>query len=429
VRINYLYRNTYHIIIVILFYSCAGTQPEWVNQLDNNPIYIQGVGVASKTEKDYRELAFKSAEREIARQLEIDIKSISRREKVVNLSKTVKDIYTEFVQTNIQQNLKDVKKIDEFQDKVNFYVLLGLDREKYLKRKKEEKDQAFEEIQNIMKSLGTMSIDEQLSSLNKAMGLILEKDMLYKKNLNDDYLYSQIKSQINQWLSKLSIELENSTITYNPLLQNKLSVPISVRYNGALTKALPISIIVNDTLVSNSLSNDRSTTKIIVEPKNNKDQVVRIMLSKTIFGEDNDFYVDADLDLGGFLIRPVIGDLEIKIIGPLVKKQKQRIKSRIEQFLLTRFHYEKSADEKTNIQVSLERSDKARISDNYPFVSYSSGAVIITNNSVKNVFKIESQKGVNFESADKAFDVAINKICAEQNISVIFETNKGKAKK
>jgi hypothetical protein len=152
------------------------------------------------------------------------------------------------------------------------------------------------------------------------------------------------------------------------------------------------------------------------------------MLSKTIFGEDNNLYVDADLDLGGFLIRPVIGDLEIRITGPLGKEQKQRIKSRIEQFLLTRFHYEKSVDEKTNIQVSLERSDKARINDNYPFVSYSSGAVIITNNSVKNVFKIESQKGVNFESADKAFDVAINKICEEQNISVIFETNKGKAK-
>jgi len=113
----------------------------------------------------------------------------------------------------------------------------------------------------------------------------------------------------------------------------------------------------------------------------------------------------------------------------LVKEQKQRIKSRIEQFLLTRFHYEKSTDEKTNIQVSIERNDKARISDNYPFISYSSGAVIITNNSVKNVFKIKSQKGVNFESADKAFDGAINKICEEQNISVIFETNKGKAKK
>ena len=225
------------------------------------------------------------------------------------------------------------------------------------------------------------------------------------------------------------MESENSTICYKPRLQNQLSVPISVKYNGTLTKALPISIIVNDTLVSNSLSNDRSTTEIIVEPKNNKDQVVRIMLSKTIFGDDNNLYVDADLDLGGFLIRPVIGDLEIRITGPLGKEQKQRIKSRIEQFLLTKFHYEKSADGKTNIQVSIERNDKARISDNYPFVSYSSGAVIIKNNSVKNVFKIDSQKGVNFESADKAFDGAINKICDEQNISVIFETNKGKVKK
>ena len=424
--INLPYRNL--LPVTLLFYSCAGTQPGWTYQLEDDPQYIQGVGQVTRSEKNFREKAFKSAEREIARQLSVEINSSSTREKVVDLSKTVKDKYTEFVQTNIQQSLIEVKKIDEFQDKVNFYVLLGLDREKYFERKKAEKDRALEEIQNIMESLSNLEIDEQLSSLNSAIGLLLEKDMLYEKNQSNDFLYTHIKSNINQRLSKLSVESENSTIGYNPLLQNKLSVPISVRYNGTLTKALPISIIVNDILVSNSLSNDRSTTEIIVEPKNNKDQVVRIMLSKTIFGEDNNLYVDADLDLGGFLIRPVIGELEIKTTGPLVEEQKQRIKSRIEQFLLTRFHYEKSTDEKTNIQVSLERSDKARISDNYPFVSYSSGAVIITNNSVKNVFKIESQKGVNFESADKAFDVAINKICEEQNISVIFETNKGKAK-
>ena len=425
--INLPYRNL--LPISLLFYSCAGTQPGWTYQLEDDPRYIQGVGQVTRSEKNYREKAFKAAEREIARQLSVEINSSSTREKVVDLSKTVKDKYTEFVQTNIQQSLIEVKKIDEFQDKVNFYVLLGLDREKYFERKKAEKDRALEEIQNITESLSNLEIDEQLSSLNSAIGLLLEKDMLYEKNQSNDFLYTHIKSNINQRLSKLSVESNNSTIGYNPLLQNKLSVPISVKYNGTLTKALPISIIVNDTLVSNSLSNDRSTTEIIVEPKNNKDQVVRIMLSKTIFGDDNNLYVDADLDLGGFLIRPVIGDLEIRITGPLGKEQKQRIKSRIEQFLLTRFHYEKSADEKTNIQVSIERSDKARIRDNFPFVSYSSGSVIITSNSVKNVFKIKSQKGVNFESADKAFDGAINKICEEQNISVIFETNKGKAKK
>ena len=424
--INLPYRNL--LPISLLFYSCAGTQPGWTYQLEDDPQYIQGVGQVTRSEKNFREKAFKAAEREIARQLSVEINSSSTREKVVDLSKTVKDKYTEFVQTNIQQSLIEVKKIDEFQDKVNFYVLLGLDREKYFERKKAEKDRALEEIQNITESLSNLEIDEQLSSLNSAIGLLLEKDMLYEKNQSNDFLYTHLKSNINQRLSKLSVVSENSTVGYNPLLQNKLSVPISVKYNGTLTKALPISIIVNDTLVSNSLSNDRSTTEIIVEPKNNKDQVVRIMLSKTIFGEDNDLYVDADLDLGGFLIRPVIGELEIKTTGPLVEEQKQRIKSRIEQFLLTRFHYEKSADGKTNIQVLIERSDKARISDNYPFVSYGSGSVIITNNSVRNVFKIGSQKGVNFDSADKAFDVAINKICEEQNISVIFETNKGKAK-
>ena len=134
--INLPYRNL--LPISLLFYSCAGTQPGWTYQLEDNPQYIQGVGQVTRSEKNFREKAFKAAEREIARQLSVEINSSSTREKVVDLSKTVKDKYTEFVQTNIQQSLIEVKKIDEFQDKVNFYVLLGLDREKYFERKKAE---------------------------------------------------------------------------------------------------------------------------------------------------------------------------------------------------------------------------------------------------------------------------------------------------
>jgi len=421
--INLLYRNTYPLTIAILFYSCAGTQPEWVNQLESDSIYIQGVGVAPKSDKNYREFAFKSAESEIARQLNVEVKSSTTREKVVDLSKTVKDIYTEFVQTNIQQSLKEVKKIDEFQDKENFYVLLGLDRKKLLERKKEERLQALEEIRDIMESIRTLKIDEQLSSLNRAMGIILKKDILYEKNNSNEFLYTNIKSNINKRISDLTAELENSTLTYNPLLQNKVTVPLSIKYKGVLTKALPITIILNDSLVGISLSNDNSITDIIVEPINNNDQVVRIMLSEMIFGIDNNLYIDADLYLGGFLIRPVIGDLDIKITGSLVEEQKQRIKSSIEQFLLTSFQYEKSTDEKTKILVSIERNDKPRFSDNYPYASYCSGAVIITNNSAKNVFKIKSHKGVNFESSNKAFDYAINELCKIVNISVIFGSN------
>jgi len=69
--INLPYRNL--LPVTLLFYSCAGTQPGWTYQLEDVPQYIQGVGQVTRSEKNFREKAFKATEREIARQLSVEI--------------------------------------------------------------------------------------------------------------------------------------------------------------------------------------------------------------------------------------------------------------------------------------------------------------------------------------------------------------------
>ena len=59
--INLPYRNL--LPVSLLFYSCAGTQPGWTYQLEDDPQYIQGVGQVTRSEKNFREKAFKAAEK------------------------------------------------------------------------------------------------------------------------------------------------------------------------------------------------------------------------------------------------------------------------------------------------------------------------------------------------------------------------------
>ena len=47
--INLPYRNL--LTVSLLFYSCAGTQPGWTYQLEDDPQYIQGVGQVTRSKK------------------------------------------------------------------------------------------------------------------------------------------------------------------------------------------------------------------------------------------------------------------------------------------------------------------------------------------------------------------------------------------
>ena len=405
--------------ILILFISCSSTKPSWVDNLNEDPMYFLGLAILPITQNNYRQQAFNIAESEIARQLSVEIKANISREKVIDLSKTVQDRYTDFTQVNIQQTLKEVKKIDEYKDNQNFYLLLGLDKQKYYKQKIAQKNQAKDEIEKIILNLNNFDVAGQLSNLNTALGLILEHDLLYEDDDSNEFLYTKIKTLISQLISGLDMELETANFKYNPLVENKISIPISIKNKGVLATSLPISIFLDDQFLEYSLSNKDTKTEIIILPKGYNDQTVGINLSDNIFGDDN--YIDSEMRLGSFIIRPIIGKLSIVVSGPLSKNQKERVSNKMEQFLLSKYKYDDSLSEETKINIVIERSDKKQYAENYPFISYSMGSINIASGQKRNVLKIDEYKGADFESPDKAFNNSINKLCEQENLSEIFK--------
>ena len=211
------------LLLICFISNCTPPKPSWIIQVEEDPQFIQGLGRASIDEKNFRQKAFKSAEQEIARQLSVEVKSVSSRNKIVNVSKTTQDRYTQTTQSKINQSLKNVKKIDEFQDKKYFYLLLGLDKERYLLEKKAEKDQAIEEIKTLQNNINHFKLGENLKSLNKILDLIISKDLLYDK-LNGDFLYTMNKENFDKVKNQISFKTEKTTWQYNPLVTKKFSI-------------------------------------------------------------------------------------------------------------------------------------------------------------------------------------------------------------
>ena len=412
------------VLICLIFNSCSSTKPDWINHLETDSKYLKGIGQASKEVDNYREKAFKNAEREIARQLEVEITSSSTIETVAGFAETIKEQYTEIIKTNINQSLSELEKLDEYNEKKTYYVLIGLNKEKYYKQKKTKKNRALDRINNIMLNLDQLNISDQLANLNTAIGLLIKNDMLYEKDKDNNFLYTLLTSKIDGHLNKISVKMQNSIYRYHPLLNNKISILFSIKYNEELISSLPISISLDDILVQNIFSNDKSETKIILDPNYKKEEVVKIILQRSIFDKNENLFYEPDLTLSSFIVRPVINEFTITTSGPLMKKQEQRIKSIIEQFLLTNFHYEKSKNNKTIIHVSLEREDIKQVGDKYPYVVFANGNINVKDSSgKKNVYQIHKEKGLDFESSDKAFNTALNKILNEQTIPKIFRPN------
>ena len=194
-----------------------------------------------------------------------------------------------------------------------------------------------------------------------------------------------------------------------------------INYDGELSRSLPISVYLDDLLLSRSLSNDKSITEVIIEPEGYDDQVVTINLSKDVFGDHENIYVNHNIDIGSFVIRPVIGELSIKVSGPLSKNQKNRMADRIKQFLLSSFNHEDQLGQELKISIAIERNDKPKYGEGYPYISYSSGSINVSKGSMKNVFKIKRYKGSDFKDGDQAFDNSINKLCEHDNLNAIFK--------
>ena len=104
---------------------------------------------------------------------------------------TVQDKYIDLVQSDIQATLDEIEKLDEYQDKKNFYVLLGLNKEDYFQKKK-RKANAIDKVSQIIKNLDSLKIDRRLQELNEAINILFSKELIYEKKIVPEGSYTII---------------------------------------------------------------------------------------------------------------------------------------------------------------------------------------------------------------------------------------------
>ena len=242
---------------------------------------------------------------------------------------------------------------------------------------------------------------------------------MYDK-LDGDFLYTVNKSNFDEFKNQISFKIEKTTWEYNPLVTKKFSIPISILFRNQLIESIPIEVVENDNVIKELVSDDKKTTNITIDAKGAEERIFSIIISDKIFGENQNNFSE-QLTLGNFVTQPIIGKLNIDVKGPLTKGQRSRLSSCLEQFFLENFKESNQSEGVTNISLFFERDDQPKYGDKYPFTSYCSASIEVSNGIAENVFTIRRQKGSDFINHDKAFDKALNEVCKRDKLFVIFE--------
>jgi len=135
----------YRILLTIslIFYSCAGTQPGWPNQLEDDPQYAQdsefwfGKGQANIGGTSYQQVARTRALTMIAEQLEVEIKSsiIDVQEQYgVGLGGKANEYFKVTIESRVNTNLENIEYFDENEKKGVYYISARLNKEKYFNK-------------------------------------------------------------------------------------------------------------------------------------------------------------------------------------------------------------------------------------------------------------------------------------------------------
>ena len=143
----------YRILLTVslLFYSCAGTQPGYPNQFENDPQYAQdsefwsGTGQANIGDESYQQVARSRALNIIAEQLEVEIKSsiIDVQEQYgVGLSGKGNEYNKVTIESRVNTNLENIEYFDENKKKGIYYISARLNKEKYFNKIRKQVEQA-----------------------------------------------------------------------------------------------------------------------------------------------------------------------------------------------------------------------------------------------------------------------------------------------
>ena len=436
--INLPYRTL--LTVPLLFYSCAGTQPGWPNQLEDDPQYSQdsefwyGTGQANIGDASYQQVARSRALNIIAEQLEVEIKSsiIDVQEQYgVGLSGKGNEYNKVTIESRVNTNLENIEYFDENKKKGIYYISARLNKEKYFNIIRKQVEQASAISLNHIKSASENELMGALSHYLQALESInpfLDQYPEVNYQSQQKELYPLLVDLINTSNNNINISMINEDVSIKSIVDDSKIVKIKCidKSNGKPLAGIPIEIFwdmedQNSSIITNSDGIANYEIKRIWSAA--KNQVIKFQIN----------YDDLYLKTLEQILRldPKVFETNINIEGPKIflsatvqnlgkvidhKGLSATIKKYFVDLSSAEFVKNRpKADLELKYYINTEEKSK-RLNNKYPFFVYATGSlsiIRIENNEEIYSINLPESKGADFNQNIIAGKRAIKKLLKE----------------
>jgi len=438
--INLPYRTL--LTVPLLFYSCAGTQPGWPNQLEDDPQYSQdsefwyGTGQANIGDASYQQVARSRALNIIAEQLEVEIKSsiIDVQEQYgVGLSGKGNEYNKVTIESRVNTNLENIEYFDENKKKGIYYISARLNKERYFNIIRKQVEQASAISLNHIKSASENELMGALSHYLQALESInpfLDQYPEVNYQSQQKELYPLLVDLINTSNNNINISMINEDVSIKSIADDSkvLKIKCIDKSNGKPLAGIPIEIFwdmedQNSSIITNSDGIANYEIKRIWSAA--KNQVIKFQIN----------YDDLYLKTLEQILRldPKVFETNINIEGPKIflsatvqnlgkvidhKGLSATIKKYFVDLSSAEFVKNRpKADLELKYYINTEEKSK-RLNNKYPFFVYATGSlsiIRIENNEEIYSINLPESKGADFNQNIIAGKRAIKNLQKEIN--------------
>ena len=434
----------YRILLTVslLFYSCAGTQPGYPNQLENDPQYAQdsefwsGTGQANIGDESYQQVARSRALNIIAEQLEVEIKSsiIDVQEQYgVGLSGKGNEYNKVTIESRVNTNLENIEYFDENKKKGIYYISARLNKEKYFNKIRKQVEQASAISLNHIKSASENELMEALSHYLQALESInpfLDQYPEVNYQSQQKELYPLLVDLINTSNNNISISMINEDVSIKSIVDDSkiLKIKCIDKSNGNPLAGIPIKIFwdmenQNSSIITNSdgIAN-YEIKRIWTAAKNpvikfqiNYDDLYLKTLEQILRLDPKVFETNINIEGPKIFLSATVQNLEKVIdhkdLSATIKKYFVDLSSA--EFVKSR----SKADLELKYYINTEERSK-RLNNKYPFFVYATGSLSIIrleNNEEIYSINLPESKGADFNQNIIAGKRAIKNLLKEIN--------------
>jgi len=216
--ISVLNRLTKLLIPLFLIFSFVlgqNKKPNWITQTPSNPNFYNGIGVVDKKGKsveEYREKANQIALGDISRQINTTISSTFEDNWVEGTGISKEEVKSMLKSTSYEV-IEGAKKIDDFEDKKQYWVYWQLDIRKHKKNTEKYIDLSKEFFKQANNTIPNVEIVEELSYLVKSYEAIYKthgKLVWFGDGEQKQLINTEIPNRIEKIINNLNTNAKNT---------------------------------------------------------------------------------------------------------------------------------------------------------------------------------------------------------------------------